>query len=265
MKRPVTKDIRNLVVKVGTSVLTKNGRFDKAMIDKLAAELVLFLRRGAYVSVVSSGAIGAGMTILRQRKRPRRMQALQAAAAVGQRYLMQCWEQAFSRRGYSTAQVLLTRDDIRQKQRSMNAKHTLKEIQRRGIVPIINENDTVATEEIRFSDNDHLSVLISILLKAKTLVILSDTDGLHANGHHSGRRIPVVRRIDAAIWAHVRDRQTDVTRGGMRSKLKAIRQCVSAGIPVFLAHGRAPRVLSRLFAGDSLGTRFLPSRSRRRV
>ncbi len=215
MRKPYKKDIRHVVVKVGTSILTKDGRFDKALIGRLGAEVSDFLKKGLSVAIVSSGAIGAGMTILKEKERPKTMEGLQACAAVGQRYLMQCYEEAFSKRGYSTAQVLLTWDDMVDPKRFMNAKRTLREIQKRGLVPVINENDTVATDEIRFGDNDRLSSLLSILIEADALVILSDTDGLKSGGAH-GERIQVVESMDSSVFSHVNDKKTSFTVGGMR-------------------------------------------------
>ena len=259
MRKSFVKDMRSMVIKIGTSILTKEGRFDKNRVDILARQISVFLKKGIHVSVVSSGAIGAGMMILKEKGRPRTMEGLQACAAIGQRYLMQCWEEAFSRGGFSTAQVLLTWDDLAHKNRFMNAKRTLKEIQRRGLVPVINENDTVATDEIRFGDNDKLSALIAILLEADVLVILSDTDGLlDHSGTGSGKRIQVVEKMNDKIFTNVRDRAKTFTVGGMNSKLKAVRMGVDSGIPVFLAGGRGRDVLSRVFAGEDVGTFFLP-------
>ncbi len=257
MRKKFTRDIRNIVVKVGTSTLTKNGRFDKRIIQHLASEISAFLKKGIRVSIVSSGAIGAGMTILKMKKRPTAMQELQAAAAVGQRYLMQCYEEAFSRRGLSTAQVLLTWADLAEKKRYLNAKHTLMEIQKRNLVPVINENDTVATDEIRFGDNDRLSALLSILVEADLLVILSDTDGLYAGGK-SGQRIPEVEAgvCMERIYSHVKEKRNSFTVGGMLSKLKAIHMSVNAGVEVLLADGRDKNVLTRLLEGGDLGTYF---------
>ena len=264
MRKAYTKDIKNLVVKVGTSILTRDGCFDKALIGKLASEVAGFLKKGRRVSIVSSGAIGAGMTILKEKKRPKTMEGLQAAAAVGQRYLMQCYEEAFSKHGFSTAQVLLTWEDMASPKRFMNAKRALEEIQKRGLVPVINENDTVATDEIRFGDNDRLSSLLSILIGADVLVILSDTDGLY-NANGSGERIQVVRSADKEIFSHVKDKKNSFTVGGMRSKLEAIRMSTSSGIPVFLADGRQKNILRRLFAGEDVGTFFVPDGRKRKA
>jgi glutamate 5-kinase len=258
----VVKDIRSMVVKVGTSTLTTAGRFDKRMVAKFADEVAAFVRKGVRVSVVSSGAIGAGMTLLKMRRRPDTMEGLQGAAAVGQRYLMQCYEEAFARRGLSTAQVLLTWDDLAQRDRFLNAQRTLRQIQEWGVVPVINENDTVATDEIRFGDNDRLSSLLAILIQADVLVILSDTNGLYENRRRgaAARRLQIVERMGDSIFAHVQDSATKFTVGGMRSKLSAIRMSVQSGIPVFLADGRDPRVLARLFDGEDVGTLFVPRR-----
>ncbi len=260
MRHLFVKDIKSIVIKVGTSVLTKNGRFDKKVIADLAGEISKFLKKGIQVSIVSSGAIGGGMTIMKFRQRPTSMEELQAAAAVGQRYLMQCYEEAFFRHGFSTAQVLLTWDDLAQKKRFMNAKHTLKQIQKWGLVPVINENDTVATDEIRFGDNDRLSSLLAILEEADVLVILSDTNGLYAGGDSKdkGKRIKIVERMGESIFAHVKDNKKAFTVGGMNSKLKAIYMSVSSGIPVFLADGREQNVLTRIFEGEDIGTLFVP-------
>jgi glutamate 5-kinase len=265
MRSRFVKDIRTIVIKVGTSVLTRRGRFDRTMIASLADQIAPFLKKGIRVSIVSSGAIGSGMTILRFRHRPATMEGLQGAAAVGQRYLMQCYEEAFSRRGFSTAQVLLTWDDLAQRKRFLNAKHTLTQIQKWGLVPVINENDTVATEEIRFGDNDRLSSLIAILLEADVLVILSDTNGLYAGGGRSKEsRIKIVERMEESVFSHVREQKSAFTVGGMRSKLRAVQASVSAGIPVFLADGRERRVLSRIFGGEDVGTLFVPHLGRKR-
>lgn len=248
-----------MVVKIGTSVLTRSGRFDRAIIGRLADQLSAFLRKGIQVSVVSSGAIGGGMTILKMKARPKTMEGLQGSAAVGQRYLMQCYEEAFSKKGFSTAQVLLTWDDLAQKKRFLNAKRTLKEIQKWGLVPIINENDTVATDEIRFGDNDRLSSLLAILIEADVQVILSDTNGLFSGGRSRARnRIPVVEKIEMAIFSHAKDSKNPFTVGGMHSKLSSIRMSVTSGIPVFLADGRDNQVLMRIFDGEDIGTLFLP-------
>lgn len=258
MRKKILKGIRRVVVKIGTSVLTRGGRFDRTAVRKLARDLSGLLDRRAQVYVVSSGAIGAGMSTMGLERRPRRMQELQAAAAVGQRYLMECYEQAFRKTGRSTAQVLLTWDDLARTKGYLNAKRTLEQIRRWGLVPVINENDTVATDEIRFGDNDRLSSLLAILVEADLLVILSDTDGLYVRG---GRRIPIVEKIETA-FSHVVDSRNAFTVGGMRSKLKAVQMSVHAGIPVLLADGRQPRILERLFGGDDLGTLFVPKKAR---
>ena len=259
MRHPFIRDIKNIVVKVGTSVLTQNGQFDRRIVGRLADQISTFLKKGIHVSVVSSGAIGGGMTILRMKARPKTMEGLQGAAAVGQRYLMQCYEEAFSKRGFSTAQVLLTWDDLARKKRFLNAKRTLKEIQKWGLVPVINENDTVATDEIRFGDNDRLSSLLAILVEADAQVILSDTNGFFSGDPHVlANRVKIVEKMGRTIFSHAKDKQNPFTVGGMRSKLSAIRMSVTSGIPVFLADGREDRVLTMIFEGKDIGTLFLP-------
>ncbi len=249
----------NLVVKVGTSVLTKDGAFNKTAVNKLAGELSAFLNSGTRVSIVSSGAIGAGMTLLHQKTRPSTMEGLQAFAAIGQRYLMQCWEEAFSKHSYSTAQVLLTRDDLIDEKRRMNAKKTLNKIQKLRHVPIINENDTVATEEIKFGDNDQLSAMLAKLIQADLLVILSDTDGLYDSANN---RISTVAAGDSSIFSHVKDKKSRFTVGGMKSKLEAIRSCTESGISVTLTSGTTTNILRRIEQGEPFGTRFLAKGSK---
>ena len=259
MRNLFPQDAKNIVIKIGTSVLTSGGKFDRPRVFKIASEIAVLLKKNARVAVVSSGAIGAGMTLMKMRRRPSSMRGLQATAAVGQRYLMQCYEEAFSRGGFSTAQVLLTWDDLNAEKRFMSAKRTLREIQRLKHVPVINENDTVATDEIRFGDNDRLSSLLSILLEADLLVILSDTNGLYADGlkNDADKRIRLVEKIED-VFGHVSDRKTVFTVGGMHSKLNAIRTSVRAGIPVFLADGREANVLTKIFSGKDVGTFFAP-------
>ncbi|MGH7328738.1 MAG: glutamate 5-kinase [Polyangiaceae bacterium] len=260
MRRPFIKNVKTIVIKVGTSVLTRGGRFDRRRINELAGQVSRFLKKGVRVSIVSSGAIGAGMTILKLKNRPKAMEALQASAAAGQRYLMQCYEEAFSKNGFSTAQVLLTWDDLAEEKRFLNAKRTLKQIQKWGLVPVINENDTVATDEIRFGDNDRLSSLLAILIEADLLVILSDTDGLYADGDRAdaGKRLSLVRGDDDSIFSHVKDRQNAFTVGGMNSKLRAVRIATSSGVPVVVANGQGRDVLRRIFDGKDVGTFFMP-------
>lgn len=260
MRRKSLKGVKTIVVKVGTSVLAKNGRFDKKIIQSFSREVASLLRAGAKVYIVSSGAIGAGMTLLGLKTRPKSMEELQAAAAAGQRYLMQCYEEAFSRHGFATAQVLLTWDDLAEKKRFMNAKRTLKKIQEWRLVPIINENDTVATDEIRFGDNDRLSSLLSILVRADVLVILSNTNGLYADGNPQNpkSRIQVVEKMGGAVFAHAKDKKSKFTVGGMRTKLKAVYACVSSGVPVFLVNGREKAILTKVFKGEDVGTFFVP-------
>ena len=262
MRKKFTKGINNMVVKVGTSVLTRTGRFDKKIILSLSSQIACLLKKGIKISVVSSGAIGAGMTTLNLKKRPETMQGLQAAAAVGQRYLMQCYEEAFSRRGYSTAQVLLTRDDLAVSKRALNAQRTLRQIQDWGLVPIINENDTVATDEIRFGDNDRLSGLLAVSIKADCLVILQDVGGLYTDGQTSvkSQRIRFVKKIDQSHFSHVKENRNRFTVGGMGSKLKAVKDSVDKGIRVFIAGGREKNILLKIFEGKDVGTFFMPKK-----
>ncbi len=267
MRMEYLKGLRNIVVKVGTSVLSKNGRFDEKAIERLSGEIATLLKSGVKISIVSSGAIGAGMTILKLKERPAQMRELQGSAAVGQRYLMQCYEKAFSKKGFSTAQVLLTWDDMANEKRYLNARHTLKQIQDWGIVPVVNENDTVATDEIRFGDNDRLSSLLSILIEADCLVILSDTNGLYAGGKErlEKNRLKIIERVDDEIFGHVQESRSALTVGGMGAKLKSVYTATASGIPVILADGREKNILGKIFKGEDVGTFFKPESRKARA
>ncbi len=253
---------RPVVVKVGTTTLCGDGLGPRP--DRLRAitdQLARLHRAGRPVLLVTSGAIATGAGVLGL-PRPASMPERQALAAVGQPVLMREYARHFARAGIAVAQVLLTADDLAVRRRYLNARNTVAALLRRRIVPIVNENDTVATEEIRIGDNDTLSALVAILVGAELLCILSDVDGLYTGDPRrdpSARRVPEVTAITAEIERLARQTPSALGTGGMATKLTAARLATAAGCTVVVADGRTPRVLERVVAGERLGTWFLPA------
>ncbi len=252
---------RRIVVKVGTSNLTdERYRLDYRKVEKLTKEIVELKRRGKEVILVSSGAISAGMGKLSLRQRPRDVKLLQATAAVGQNVLMNTYDRYFSSYGVTIAQVLLTHDDFRSRTRYLNLRNTLLTLLKAGVVPVINENDTTAVEEIKVGDNDNLSALVASNLEADLLIILTDTEGLCTYDPRRSKKaelIPVVRDITPEI-ERIASRGNGRSVGGMRTKIEAAKLAINAGIPVVIADGAREDVLLRIIEGEHVGTRFIP-------
>jgi glutamate 5-kinase len=253
------RTVQRLVVKIGSSVLTdESGRLLPERLEHLAEQVVLCAGEHRQPLVVSSGAIACGMAKLGLTQRPKALAQLQACAAIGQSELMHLYTRTFGQRGVLTAQVLLTQEDLSNRTRFRNAKQTLLALLHRRVVPIINENDTVAVEEITFGDNDRLAALVASAVDAHLLVILSDVDGFLQDGQP-------IERIDALnhlqpTAGHGAKRQA--TKGGMASKLEAARIVGHSGIPMIIANGMKPSVLIDLLAGKPIGTLFVPPRNR---
>ena len=262
VRQEIAATAKMVVVKVGTRVLTGNdGRLDPARIQQLADQIHFVIASGRKVALVSSGAVGSGMGRLGLKSRPADLAHLQAVAAVGQSVLVEAYERALSGYGHHAAQILLTADDLNHRTRYLNARNTILTLFDLGAVPIINENDTVAVEELQttFGDNDHLAAIVTNLIQAPLLVLLSDVDGLYDGNPRDpdARVIPTVSRIDAAVRNMVRDTTGQLSRGGMTSKLNAARLATSAGESVIIASGRTPDVLKRIIEGEPVGTLFL--------
>ena len=252
------------VIKVGTSLLRGSPeRPTAAVIADLAASLASQQRRGDQIALVTSGAVGLGCEVLRLERRPTEVVALQAAAAVGQGRLMALYQDAFAVRGLSVAQVLLTRGDLASRRRYQNACTTLEQLLSWGVVPIVNENDTLATEELRFGDNDTLSALVAAAIGADELILLTDVDSLYSGDPRNdpdARPIAEVRdRAELERLSHVASGGGQWGTGGMTTKLAAARIATASGIRVRLADGRDPAVLNALFSGAQRGTVFQPS------
>lgn len=258
--RQVTTTARRVVVKVGSSTLVTPGReLDGAQFETIATQIAEAREAGRHVILVSSGAVTAGRGLLGLAQPPRTIPLKQACAATGQRALMDRWEAAFQRHGIRTAQVLLTRDDVSHRVRFVNARNTFEALLRFSVVPIVNENDTVSVDEIKFGDNDHLSALVASLVHAELLVLLTDTDGLHTadpNRDEGALRIPVVDRVDEHILSLAGKPKSDVGLGGMHSKVRTAAMASANGVATVVANGRDPDVLRRALAGADIGTIF---------
>ncbi len=252
---------RRVVVKIGSSLLTNAGAgLDREAIAGWVRQIALLRARGVEVLVVSSGAIAEGMKRLGWAKRPRAVHELQAAAAVGQMGLVQMWESCFSELGLHTAQVLLTHEDLGDRKRYLNARTTLKTLVELGVVPIINENDTVVVEEIRFGDNDTLGALVTNLIEADALVVLTDQKGLYSSDPRKSpgaRLIERARAGDPALEAMAGGAGSHLGSGGMLTKVLAARRAARSGAHTAIAWGGEPDVLVKLFAGEAVGCTIL--------
>lgn len=260
MRSDILQNTSRLVVKFGTGVLTDARKQpDLAQLEQLVAQVAAQRKAEREILIVTSGAVGAGMGALGFDKRPASLAELQACAAVGQSRLMAMYQKLFGTFGIEVAQVLLTHADLEHHERHLNARNTLVTLLARGIVPIINENDAVSFEEIKFGDNDKLSALVACLLPADLLVILTTVDGMMENfGQPSARVIPAVAEIDEAIEGMAGGTTSATAVGGMASKIQAAKMVVRAGIPLVIASGRKPTALANILAGVEEGTMFVP-------
>ncbi|TBW51002.1 glutamate 5-kinase [Marinobacter halodurans] len=257
---------RRLVVKIGSALLTNDGKgLDIPVLADWVDQLVALIESGVEVVLVSSGSVAEGMSRLGWSDRPQHLHELQAAAAVGQMGLVQTWEAQFKRHGLHSAQVLLTHDDLSDRKRYLNARSTLRTLLDLGVVPIVNENDTVVTDEIRFGDNDTLGALVANLVEADGLVILTDQDGLF---DRDPRKHADARLVDERLAS---DPELDVMaaggagmlgRGGMQTKVRAARLAARSGAFTVIVGGRLPQVVARVRQGELLGTLLLPEQGR---
>lgn len=266
MERKWLADARRIVVKVGTRIIThETGKLNLGRIDRFVREIADLLNSGREIILVSSGAVGAGMGKLGLKQKPNTIPEKQAVAAVGQGLLMHIYEKLFAEYGYVVAQVLLTREDMSERRRYLNARNALFKLLNFGVVPIINENDTIAVEEIRLGDNDTLSALVAGLVDAELLVLLSDIDGLYtANPRENSdaELIEVVEEITPEIEQLAGGAGSKVGTGGMVTKLQAARIATNSGIPMVIADGKNPGVLRRVIAGEKCGTLFIPQENK---
>ena len=266
IREEILSNVSKIVIKIGTRVLTnEDGFLDKNQIMQLSKQVIKLRARGFSVVVVSSGSIGAGISALGCQKRPTILPELQAAAAIGQGKLVEVYNECFKKHGYHAAQLLLTRQDFEDRQRYLNACNTLHSLLRFKAIPIINENDTISVEEITFGDNDILSALVTNLLRADLLVLLSSVDGLYTTPPVSGRSCSVLSVVDSIsddIKKLAFKLKTKEGTGGMESKLEAAGIATGSGEAVIIANGRQSDVLSKIMNYENVGTLFIPNKKK---
>jgi glutamate 5-kinase len=264
MRRALLQQVRRVVIKVGSRVLTVDGGgVDYDVISRLCDEVAVVRKQGLEVILVSSGAVAAGRAALRSSEQPLTIPQKQAAAAVGQPLLMQAYQQACMRHGLITAQILLTADDLANRSRFLNARTTLESLLDAGTLPIINENDSVAVAEIKFGDNDNLSALVTSLAEADLLLILTDIEGLYSANPGTdpdARLVPLVRSITREIERMAGGSGSTVGTGGMATKVTAAKKAARFGVPTILAPGKQPGVITAAVTGEEIGTLFLPAK-----
>jgi glutamate 5-kinase len=249
--------VTSVVVKVGTNVLSdRSGKLDHRRIETICAQVHALRGRGLKVAVVSSGAIGAGMAELGMKKRPTTLPELQAAAAVGQSHLILAYDEVFRKHGYHAGQVLLTREDVNDRVRYLNARNAIHAILAHGAVPVINENDTISVDEITFGDNDYLAATVTNLLRADLLVLLTSVEGLLTP---LGEVVPLVEAEDEKAKGYSREEKSPLGKGGMSSKLEAADIARASGEMVVIASGLRDNVLVEIIEGRPVGTLRLPS------
>jgi glutamate 5-kinase len=266
-RKKILRKVRRVVIKIGSTILTSGSSgLDTARIHALVDEIVTAMQeKGLEIAIVSSGAVAAGMGRLGFKKRPNEIPLKQAAAAVGQGRLVWSYEEAFGKHKKKVAQILLTADDLKHRRRFLNARNALETLFYYKVVPIINENDTVVVEEIKFGDNDHLSALVTNLVSADLLLILSDVDGLYTadpNIHGKTEFVPFVNKVTEKIIAMAGDPLQAVSTGGMRSKVLTAGTAAAFGTPTLIINGHKEGVVLSALQGGEVGTLFLASEDR---
>ncbi len=261
MRQRILGPVKRVVIKVGSGVLTLDDGLNAGVMQSLADEIIALRGAGREVILVSSGAIASGLRKVGMRKRPDSVSQQQAMAAVGQSSLMRVWENAFERHGQKVAQILLTRDDLTHRRRYLNARNTIFVLLGWNVLPIINENDTVVVDEIKFGDNDNLSAMVTNLTESHLLVNLTDINGLYDDDPRTNpeaRLIPVVDEVNREVMQHAGSIPGFLGTGGMASKIRAAEKVAHGGVPTIIAGGLRPGVLGRIFRGEEEGTLFLP-------
>jgi len=259
--RTFPSDIKKIVIKVSTNMITDG--IDTIYLDKVqefVKEVSELIKEGKNIIIVSSGAIGSGLAKLGMKTRPKEYKQLQALASVGQIHLMSIYQKEFNKHGLNVGQILLSADDTKDSTRRANVRNTLDVLLEKGIVPIINENDSVAIEELSYGDNDTLSALVAILLFVDLLIILTDVEGLFDKNpkiHSDCKLITQVEKIDDSLEKLAEDIDGEITFGGMKSKIRAIRKLTNIGIPTIITSFNNKNILKRLLNGEEFGTYFL--------
>ena len=260
-RKEILKDVKKVLIKIGSAVLTGDNGLDLHIIEQLVEEMVELKKRGCQIVIVTSGAIASGKHRMGLTGHLKSMPQKQAAAAIGQGRLMRVYSNAFGKYGLYVAQILLTMSDLTDRKRFLNIRNTLTTLMDWGVIPIINENDTVAVDEIKFGDNDHLAAMMANITETHLLINLTNTEGLYDHNPNRSKKakvIPLVREISEVIEQAATDETSDVGSGGMRSKVMAAKKVTAFGIPYIIAPGKEPGILRDLFAGKERGTLFLP-------
>jgi glutamate 5-kinase len=262
MRRELLKSVKRVVIKIGSRVLTDDdGGLDHAVIGRICGDIALLRERGKQVIVVSSGAIAAGRSELGLLEKPRTIPQKQAAAAIGQTRLMRSYEEGLAPHGLKAAQLLLTSEDLGSRQRFLNARATIDTLLGYGIIPVINENDTVVVDEIKFGDNDNLSALVTNVAEADLLVILTDVEGLYSadpGQDPDARLIPLVQGITRELERSAGGSASSLGTGGMATKVAAAKKAGKNGVPTILVAGKRAGIISTAMGGEEVGTLFLP-------
>jgi glutamate 5-kinase len=263
MRRALLKTVKRVVIKIGSRVLTDDdGALDMGVIGRICADVALLREGGQQVVVVSSGAIAAGRSELGLTEKPKTIPQKQAAAAIGQTRLMRAYEQSLAPHGLKAAQVLLTSEDLNSRKRFLNARATIDTLLGFGVIPVINENDTVVVDEIKFGDNDNLSSLVTNVAESDLLLILTDVEGLYSadpNANPDAKLIPLVQSITRELERAAGGSGSSVGTGGMATKVAAAKKAAKNGVPTILIAGKRAGIIAAAMRGDEVGTLFLPS------
>lgn len=260
-RKDLLKSVRRIVIKAGSGILTGKDGLNRNTINNITNDICDLRSKGFEIILVSSGAIAAGIRKVGYSKRPEAISEKQAIAAVGQGSLMNAYEKAFGRHGYTVAQVLITGDDLNNRRRYMNARNTIFTLLSWGIIPVINENDTVVIDEIKFGDNDNLSAMVANMTDSNLLINLTDIDGLFDDDPRTNKKarlIPEIEKIDNSIFEFASSAPGALGTGGMTSKITAAKKATIKGIPVIIANGRKKRIISKIIDGEDTGTLFIP-------
>jgi glutamate 5-kinase len=265
MRKALLAHVKRVVIKIGSGVISNSSGLEKTQVEAIAKDICGLLDRDLEVIIVSSGAVAAGKGQLGIVGRPQTIPQKQAAAAIGQTRIIRDYKEIFQGLGYNVAQVLLTRDDLSNRRRYLNARNTVMTLLEYGVTPIVNENDTVVVDEIRFGDNDNLSALVTTLVEADLLIILSDVDGFYdqdPTDNPDAKLIPIIERVTPDIEALGGDASGDLGTGGMSTKLKAAKRAALSGVGTLIVNGRSLDILKQIFAGEEVGSYFLPAQSK---
>ncbi len=260
-RKEILKDVKKVLIKIGSAVLTGDNGLDLDIIEQLVDDMVDLKKRGYHIVIVTSGAIASGKHRMGISGPLKSMPQKQAAAAIGQGRLMRVYSNAFGKHGIYVAQILLTMSDLTDRKRFLNIRNTLTTLMEWGVIPVINENDTVAVDEIKFGDNDQLAAMIANITEAHLLINLTNTDGLYDRNPNRSKKakvIPIVHEISDVIEQAATDETSDVGSGGMKSKVLAAKKVTAFGIPYIIAAGKEKGILRDLCAGKERGTLFLP-------